>query len=226
MGDLETEVSELQGALAQAKEEIKRLTQKNNVLLQTQQQIVKQPNFDQLMEEILKVKGPTLMCTSPSTLYTKKTEEKTQNDIRIEQLILDLMLSFEKETSAVKSNLHTLQQSLVPNMAIRFLEWTLTRGDHFYSEATQFGHLFYETMQSTPAQVLALLALRSTFNEDSKLKDAKVMEAIEIVKQALNQRTAQVETFRKLRSIFTPQQLATYLQYVKMFGHVLIKVPA
>jgi hypothetical protein len=229
LSDLENEVAELQGELAQAKEEIKRLTLKNNSLLNTQPTI-KELNIEHLMDNILKAKGPTLMCPPPppslSASPTKKNEEKTSNDLKIEQLVPELLLSLQKESSSVNSSLQALQQALVPNMAIQFLEWTLTRGDHFYSEATQFGHLFYETMQSTPTQVLALLALRKASNEDFKLKDAKVMEALEIVKNALTQRSAQVETFTKLRSIFTPHQLATYLQYVKMFGHVLVKVPA
>jgi len=225
MCDLETEVSELQGELAQAREEIKRLTQKNNTLL-TSQQSIKEVNLDNLVDAILKAKGPTLMCPAPVTTFLKKIEEKTQSDLKIEELVPELMVGIKKETVAMTAAVENLQHSLAPNMAIQFLEWTLTRGDPFYSEATQFGHLFYETMQATPQQVLALLALRKPPTDDFKLKDVKMVEALEVVKQGLQQRTAQVETFTKLRAIFTPPQLATYLQYVKMFGHVLVKVPA
>jgi len=111
-------------------------------------------------------------------------------------------------------------------MAIQFLEWSLTRGDQFYNDGTQFGHLFYETLHCTPTQVSQLLALRKPNNEDSKINDTKIAEALEILKQASKQRTAQVETFTKLSSILTPLQLSEFLHYVKMFGHVLIKVPA
>jgi len=222
MCDLETENAELQGELAAAKEEIKRLTMKISSPQTT-------TNLDQMIEEILKWKGPSLMCSPPSLSMTQmmmKKENKTASELKIEQLIPELMLAVAKDPLVVNTQVRTLEQSLVPNMAIQFLEWTLTRGDHFYSEGTQFGHLFHETMQAAPQQLLALLALRKSVNEDFKVKDVKVTEAFEVIKQSLQQRAQQVESFAKLRSIFTPQQLATYLQYVKMFGHVLIKVPA
>jgi len=153
-------------------------------------------------------------------------KKKTQEEKNLEKLASDLIFSFQKESSLRNSHLQNLQQDLAPTMAIQFLEWSLTRGDQFYNDGTQFGHLFYETLHCTPTQVSQLLALRKPNNEDSKINDTKIAEALEILKQASKQRTAQVETFTKLSSILTPLQLSEFLHYVKMFGHVLIKVPA
>jgi len=215
MGDLEKEVADLQAELAQAKEEIKRLAVKNSSLSCSP----KIANPAQLIDDILKCKA-----TIPSKLK-KADREKTPAELKLDHLVSEMMLSIKKENASIDLHLQSLQQSLVPNMAVQFLEWTLTRGEPFYSETTQFGHLFSETMQSAPQQIQSLLQLRKDFKEDLKLKDAKVSEAFEIVKKVFAIRAQQTETFEKLRSIFTPQQLATYMQYVKQFGHVLVKVP-
>jgi len=231
MNDLENDVSDLQRQLELAKDEIKKLQDKNSFLLQSQSHhhhvtVSKTATSDQLITEILKLNGmlPKKAPTTPLS-NVKKNEEKTQEEKNMERLISELIFSFQKDTSVRNSNLQNLQQDLVPSMAIQFLEWTLTRGDQFYNDGTQFGHLFDETMQSTPTQISQLLSLRKS-NEESKITDAKVLEALETLKQAFAQRTAQVETFSKLSAIFTPQQFASFLHYVKMFGHVLIKVPA
>jgi len=232
MNDLENDVSDLQRQLELAKDEIKKLQDKNSFLLQSQSHhhhvtVSKTATSDQLITEILKLNG-MLLKKPPTTPLSnvKKNEEKTQEEKNMERLISELIFSFQKDTSVRNSNLQNLQQDLVPSMAIQFLEWTLTRGDQFYNDGTQFGHLFDETMQSTPTQISQLLSLRKNNNEESKISDAKVLEALETLKQAFAQRTAQVETFSKLSAIFTPQQFASFLHYVKMFGHVLIKVPA
>jgi len=230
MADLENDVSDLQRQLDMAKDEIKKLQEKNNSILQSQSQqhlpSKTATTSDQLIGEILKLNGFLPKTSSPLSTF-KKNEERTQEEKNMERLFNELVFSFQKDTSIRKSHLQNLQQELVPNMAIQFLEWTLTRGDQFYNnDGTQFGHLFCETMQSTPTQLSQLLALRKNNNEELKINDAKVLEALETLKQAFNQRTAQVDTFSKLASIFSPQQLAAFLHYVKMFGHVLIKVPA
>jgi len=201
MCDLEKEVTTLQVQLTQAREEIKKLTKNNTITNLGKTNSAPALTFDQLVTELVTGKG------KPNSLVT------------------DLLLTLKKDNTSLETFLQTLNQSLAPPMAVQFLEWTLTRGEHFYNESTQFGHLFHETMKSSSEQIQSLLSLRKQVQTEIKLKDQKVIDAITSLQSALQTRIKQTETFEKLRTIFTPQQLVQYLNYAKQFGHVLIKVP-
>lgn len=214
--ELERQVSELQAELARSREETKIVTAKNIALtLESKGKLV--PESEKSTEKAIE-----------DLLAQVKTNPHT--DVSLEQPLSEVSLAHKRQINSMENNMRSLEQALTPCLALQFLEWALTsERDQFYEEKDGlFLSLFRDQLGASQKQIELLLGLRREMQKDeSKKKDQALLDSFRALKSNFFARGVlrQQDIFDRLRSILSPSQFTAYLQYVKQYGHVLIKVP-
>lgn len=110
------------------------------------------------------ISGYGLMATG-SVHAGVDSKEQSHSNAAADQLnanIQGLFDMFAKRQRVTESHLESLDKLLVPSMPLRFLEWSLTQNDKFYSDPNGLWHcLWSKTLSLTPEQMTALHALRN-----------------------------------------------------------------
>eukprot|EP00456_Euglypha_rotunda_P010315 TRINITY_DN12570_c0_g1_i7.p1 TRINITY_DN12570_c0_g1~~TRINITY_DN12570_c0_g1_i7.p1 ORF type:complete len:365 (-),score=13.33 TRINITY_DN12570_c0_g1_i7:65-1009(-) len=214
--ELERQVSELQTELARSREETKILSAKN-LALTLESKCKTTPEVEKSTDKAIED-------------FLAQVKTNPQCDSSIEQPISEVSLAHKRQINSMETSIRSLEQSLTPCLGLQFLEWALTsERDQFYEEKDGlFLSLFRDQLGASQKQIELLLTLRREMQkEESRKKDQALLESFRALKSNFLVRGVlkQQEIFDRLRSIFTPSQLAAYFQYVKQYGHVLIKVP-
>jgi len=122
--------------------------------------------------------------------------------------------------------LNQVQTCIVPCLALRFVQWVLSRNDKFYTDpASLWFSLFIQEVGSSPTQLEHLLALRKAYSEMSPitLHSGGIMmdQAFDALRRSLDE---SARLFGNFLQIFNPPQLLVFLQWVESFGAVCIKI--
>jgi len=215
MNDLELQVAALQAELEKAKEENKRLVaeQSNGVVKRRR-------------------KKSRVMSTTPDQAISAIVESDFpihQSEDKLHQLVIDVSEAFKAQATTAEAHVRCIENNIMPCTPLRFLDWVLTQRDAFYEdESGLFYSLFRDEMKATPEQLQQVLELKKIMIERGadKVKDQVLVSAFRAFDQLLRVKgsLSQPEYFERLRSIFTPKQLAIYFKWVQKFGPICVKI--
>lgn len=90
------------------------------------------------------------------------TKDGTSNGNELTNQIQGLFDMFAKRAKVTEQHLDSLDKLLVPSMPLRFLEWSLTQNDKFYSDPNGLWHcLWAKTLALSTEQMTSLASLRN-----------------------------------------------------------------
>lgn len=124
-----------------------------------------------------------------------------------------------------KEDLDTLQTGLETVMPVQVCDWLLSQRPSFYvDQHGLFESLFRDELKTSPDQLQKLLSLRQAKKE--RVTDSAIAEAFEQLSKLLKMRGAldAPDQFLRLCSLLTPDQFASYVKWVKSFGHICVKI--
>jgi len=122
--------------------------------------------------------------------------------------------------------LSQLQASVLPCLAVQFVQWVLSRNDKFYMDpGSLWFSLFVQEVGASPDQLDQLLLLRKAFLEQPPTTlpggAESVPLAFDVLRRSLDDAT---RLFGSFLQVFNSPQLLAFLQWVERFGAVCIKI--
>lgn len=143
-----------------------------------------------------------------------------------------LIQSFNHRSHKAKATLNILKETLKPSLPLQFLEWVLNQRDAFYEDQDGlFVSLFKDELKATPAQIKKILAMRPSAkakeDDQSSVSSGKATgDTLPQLWKRLEMDPVwdQGERFDRFCAFLQPSQVISYIEWVKRFGQVCIKI--
>jgi len=237
-----TRLTELEGEVAQLKEELERerkqrkIAADNLVAVQSQlrvnQALAAEQDLStalsdtalmeenkQLHESLRKVMGaaPTAANATAGAQQMYQAE--------VQRLVTDLVQVVNRKQSNTVQQVRPLQKQLTATLQLRFIEWALSQKEAFYADQSGlWNSLFVREVGLSQDQLSSIILLRQAIQQQKQI--AAEMQSSFVKFNAAVAAYAQHSSANvdKFVSMFTPEQLAKFFAWVETYGSVCVQI--
>jgi len=140
-------------------------------------------------------------------------------------LMDEFVCSYRQWLAGGSAHLSSLAHHVHPALPLHFLHWLSNHTDSFYADRSSLWHaLFCDELAFSPQQMKELSTLRQSWKKNSKAT-VEVEKCFGRLKELMDkQKKMELDEFQQIRNIFSPLQMAKFLNWAGRFAAICIRL--
>jgi len=221
--DLEVEVAQLKDELD--KERKARKVAENCLAIAQQQARMTatpapaQPEADQ------SIAAENALVEESKTLHDQLRRQLSADSKEVPRIVSEVLNVVKRRQTQTAQQIRGLSRHMTPSLQLRFIEWALAQKDAFYADNSGlWNSLFVREVGLSQEQLATVMNFRVAMQQQRAVAQemqtafAKFSAAFEQHNNLAN------ESLAKFVSVFTPEQLGKFFNWVDTYGQVCVQI--